>query len=163
MNFDLPQGFWFGLTGDTLTRTLLFEGCKAGKGQLKPVIVKREGSNYIEIADGGGTWIDLKSIGDMYEHWSVGNASGGAPLPGPAGRVAAETGNGSAFSYTTNSPEEQKYVLFVHGWNMEKWEKERFAETAYKRMWWQGYKGRLASSLGPVPTALTKLNSRGSF
>jgi hypothetical protein len=26
---------------------------------------------------------------------------------------------------------------------MEKWEKERFAETAYKRLWWQGYKGRV--------------------
>jgi len=32
-------------------------------------------------------------------------------------------------------------LLFVHGWNMEAWEKKRWAETAFKRLWWQGYQG----------------------
>ncbi len=35
------------------------------------------------------------------------------------------------------------YLLYVHGWNMFEWEKERWAETAFKRLWWQGYKGKL--------------------
>jgi hypothetical protein len=149
--FVLPQGLWIGLTGDTLKRSLLFEGCTAGKGQLKLVIIKRDGSNYTEIGDGPGVWLDLKKIGDMYEHWSVGNGSGVTPDP-VAGRVASETGSGSAFSYTTSSLEEQKYILFVHGWNMEKWEKERFAETAYKRLYWQGYKGRFGLFSWPTTT-----------
>ncbi|MBI2517442.1 MAG: alpha/beta fold hydrolase [Opitutae bacterium] len=54
----------------------------------------------------------------------------------------AVAGYASPFHYTDQSPEEAKYILFVHGWNMEKWEKERYAETAYKRLYWQGYKGR---------------------
>ncbi|MGD9873839.1 MAG: tetratricopeptide repeat protein [Kiritimatiellia bacterium] len=36
-----------------------------------------------------------------------------------------------------------EYFLFVHGWNMPEWEKERWAETVFKRLWWQGYKGKV--------------------
>ncbi len=34
-----------------------------------------------------------------------------------------------------------EYFLFVHGWNMEENEKKRWAETLFKRLWWQGYQG----------------------
>lgn len=33
---------------------------------------------------------------------------------------------------------------------MDRWEKERFAETAYKRLWWQGYKGRFGVFTWPA-------------
>lgn len=139
--FVLPT-FLFGALTEAAPQThLLFEGCKTGKGKLQLVILKKDGSTFTPIGDGPGIWLDLNKIGDMYEHWSVGNGNGGAPAP-VAGRVASESGSGSPFSYTSSSPEEQKYILYVHGWNMEKWEKERFAETAYKRLYWQGYKGR---------------------
>jgi hypothetical protein len=42
-------------------------------------------------------------------------------------------------SYTTNSTD---YILFVHGWRMKPWERRAFAHTAFKRLWWQGYRGR---------------------
>ena len=42
------------------------------------------------------------------------------------------------------------YILFVHGYNMENWEKDRFAETAYKRLYWQGYQGRFGSFRWPT-------------
>ena len=158
--FVLPTFLFYNLTEAKAKTYLLFEGCKAGKGQLKLVILKKDGTNYTEIGDGGSVRLDLKKIGDMYEHWSVGNGSGATPDQ-VAGRIASETGSSSAFSYTTSSPEEQKYVLFVHGWNMEKWEKERFAETAYKRLYWQGYKGRFGlfswpttNNFGSVMTAI---------
>lgn len=32
--------------------------------------------------------------------------------------------------------------LWVHGWNMASWEKDRFAGTAFKRLCWQGPQGR---------------------
>ena len=152
--FVLPQGLWIGLTGDTLKRSLLFEGCTAGKGQLKLVILKKDGTDYTEIGEGPGVWFDLKKIGDMYEHWSVGNSNGGAPNA-VAGRIASLSGSGSAFSYTASSLEEQKYILYVHGWNMEQWEKERYAETAYKRLWWQGYKGRFGLFSWPTTNGFT--------
>jgi len=35
-----------------------------------------------------------------------------------------------------------QYILFVHGWRQQPWERRRFAESAMKRLYWQGYKGR---------------------
>ena len=55
-----------------------------------------------------------------------------------------------AFEYpwpkSTNTP----YILHVHGWNMERWEKDRFAETMYKRLYWEGYQGRFGSFRWPT-------------
>jgi hypothetical protein len=48
------------------------------------------------------------------------------------------------------------YILFVHGYNMEPWEKDRYAETAYKRLYWQGYQGRFGEfrwPTYPIPVA----------
>jgi hypothetical protein len=141
--FILPASLFENLSETSPKTHLLFEGVKNGKGQLKLVILKQENGTYTEIGEGPGVRIELKSIGDMHEHWSVGNANGGAPAE-IATRIPSLTGSGTAFRYDnpTPSPEERKYILFVHGWNMEQWEKERFAETAFKRLWWQGYKGR---------------------
>lgn len=125
---------YFGGLSDAQPKTFfLFEGVTAGKGQLKLVVLRKENGSYTKIGDGPGVWMDLKNIRDMYEHWSVGNYNGG-PLD--------SLQQASSFGYTAQSPEEAKYILFVHGWNMEQWEKERFAETAYKRLYWQNYKGR---------------------
>ncbi len=41
-------------------------------------------------------------------------------------------------------PTTDEKFLLVHGWNMEGWEKRRGAETAFKRLWWQGYQGSVA-------------------
>lgn len=136
--FILPAAFW---TDSAAPRSLLFEGCHAGRGCLQPVLLRRDRGNYVELAEMAGIWFDLKNVGEMYEHWSVGNGNGAVPTSA-ATRVAAESGDGHAFSYAADDPEERKYILYVHGWNMEKWEKERFAETAYKRLYWQGYRGR---------------------
>ncbi|HVT82668.1 MAG TPA: alpha/beta hydrolase, partial [Phycisphaerae bacterium] len=136
--FVLPADFW---AENGSRRSLLFEGCRAGTGCLRPVLLRREAGSYVEIGELPGVWFDLKRIGDMYEHWSVGNGNGVAPAAA-ATRVPAETGGGGTFTYTADDPENREYILYVHGWNMEKWEKERFAETAYKRLYWQGYRGR---------------------
>ena len=42
-------------------------------------------------------------------------------------------------------PETNDFVLFVHGWNMQHYEKSRWTETMFKRLWWQGYMGHVAS------------------
>ena len=141
--FIIPSILFVNLSEANPTIPFLFEGVKPGKGQLQLVILKKDGTNYTEIGEGPGAWMDLKKIGDMYEHWSVGNASGGAP-DAVAVRIPSLSGSSTVFKYDDGSPspEERKYILYVHGWNMERWEKERFAETAYKRLYWQGYKGR---------------------
>lgn len=154
--FVLPASLFSGLTETASKTYLLFEGCKPGRGQLKIVILKKEGTNYTEIGEGPSLWIELNKIGDMYEHWSVGNGNGSMP-DAVAGRVASETGSPTAFSYDRNSLEGNKYILFVHGWNMEKWEKERYAETAYKRLYWQGYKGRFGLFSWPTTNGFSNV------
>lgn len=54
------------------------------------------------------------------------------------------------FQYTAPTDTNTPYILFVHGWNMEPWNKDRFAETAFKRLYWQGYQGRFGEFRWPT-------------
>ncbi len=82
----------------------------------------------------------ILDIKDFYERWTVGNSpSSGVNLalvPSP-----------TAYSVGVVKPvqpwEDDNFILLVHGWNMPVWEKERYAETAFKRLWWEGFRGRL--------------------
>ena len=40
--------------------------------------------------------------------------------------------------------EDKQFAMCIHGWNNNARDKELFAETFYKRMYWQGYQGRVA-------------------
>ncbi|MBP9911844.1 MAG: hypothetical protein KBF26_00415 [Opitutaceae bacterium] len=117
--FILPSSLFANLTDAQPKTHLLFEGCKPGKGQLKLVILKKEGANYTEIGEGPGVWLDLKSIKSMYE-------GPGTTFEQPAG----ETSQG---------------IVFVHGWNMSPEGSVNFAETMFKRLWHRGFKGRFVS------------------
>ena len=44
------------------------------------------------------------------------------------------------------------YFLFVHGFNVNDYEKSTWPATAYKRLWWQGFKGRLGIFSWPCRT-----------
>lgn len=153
--FILPSSIFVFLNETTPKKFLLFEGCNIGKGQLKIVILKKEGENYTEIGDGPGVWLDLKKIDQFYERWTAGDGNGGAPentatrqkLLGRSGNVVSY---GNGFEYPANATEEKKYILYVHGWNMQPEEKNRFAETAFKRLYWQGYKGRFGVFCWPT-------------
>lgn len=56
-------------------------------------------------------------------------------------------------------------VVFVHGWNMDSGSKRSFAETMYKRLYWQGFAGRFYSfewptfvdEEGPLPISIANL------
>lgn len=98
----------------------------------------------LQILDGNGNtvadtpaYLQINDIKHMYERWTVGENATNAPL-----NVATWQVDNQAFRYSTNTDNTMPYILFVHGWNMETWEKDRYAEAAYKRLYWQGYKGR---------------------
>jgi hypothetical protein len=122
----------------------LFCGKNAGRGQLL-VTVKKSGKTLMESPP---VYVELLDIKDMYERWTVGDTPGTDPevLPLlsdrslPAGY--SNSGRLRPFAYRADDREESQYVLFVHGWNVRPEEKDQFAETAYKRLFWQGYKGR---------------------
>ena len=115
----------------------IFEGKSPGKGRLvltakmidKPLA---EASLELELAD----------IAEFYEKYVVEGIGGtdfvaGNDRPvGPAQRAY--------------QPETSDYVLYVHGWNMADWEKDRWAETVFKRLYWQGHRGHVGCFQWPT-------------
>jgi hypothetical protein len=113
------------------------------------------GANYgnggltMTIADGSGNvlaqttaYIQIEDIKQMYERWTVGDRPSVAPLTNAILTTEGLPAGMSAFEYTPPTDPNTPYILLVHGYNMKPWEKDRYAETAYKRLYWQGYQGR---------------------
>ncbi len=154
--FVIPPRYFGRFTEANPKTCFLFEGVTAGKGQLKLVILKKEGGAFTKIGEGPGVWMDLKKVDEFYERWTVGDTGGGAPWSAALRkRVTLDsqstfTGHSDGFAYASDALEEMKYILYVHGWNMEPWEKNRYAETMFKRLYWQGYKGRFGVFCWPT-------------
>jgi hypothetical protein len=91
----------------------------------------------------------------LYERWSVGDDPSIAPT-----NIAKISQNSSDtfYQFPTNVSIDP-YILFVHGWNMEAWDKDRFAETAFKRLYWQGYQGRFGVFHWPTEHTFKGLSS----
>lgn len=138
------------LTGKTnLGERFIWCGAKRGFCSIKLEVLDADQTVVSTIS----TYIDLKDIKEMYERWTVGDdpskepesyahmardglPQGAIPFRYPAGFQAQ----------ITNSP----YILHVHGWNLKAWEKDRYAETAFKRLYWQAYQGRFGSFRWPT-------------
>ena len=117
------------------------------------------GALNLTIADGSGNvmaqstvYIKLVDIKQMYERWTVGDLPSYAATTTP---VLAGEGLSQPFYYNTQAPAGTPYILYVHGWNMESWEKDRFAESAFKRLYWQGYHGRFGVFRWPTTYGFT--------
>jgi chitodextrinase len=118
----------------------LLEGCIAGKGYLRLVLLDRNG---VEVAEGPGVWLDLEEPKEFVERWSCGDA----PLGAVQSVVRVHSKSGTFGSPPTE--DEKDYVLYVHGYNMQEFEKQRWLETMYKRLWHLGYKGRVGGFSWP--------------
>jgi hypothetical protein len=127
---QLPSSFWT----NSMTSYLLFDGI-SGSGKVKVVLYAKDGT---KIGQGQPVNLKLQDVKSMYDTWTV---SGSAASGGGA--------------YSSTSPELNQYILFVHGWNMTSDEKDQFANTAYKRLWWQNYKGRFGAFDWPTETGFT--------
>jgi len=117
------------------------------------------GGLTLTIADGDGnvlaqttSYIQIKDIKQMYERWTVGEEPSRAPKSVADRAVDGVT---TAFQYTPPQDTNTPYILFVHGWNMETWEKDRYAESSFKRLYWQGYQGRFGSFRWPTGNGIT--------
>jgi hypothetical protein len=128
------------LSGRTNNLGEHFIWCGAQRGSAEVHFQILDGNTNM-LAD-AAAYLELKDIKEMYERWTVGDVASRGPYDYPYRAVEGLTNGMTAFQYgppeSTNTP----YILFVHGWNMKTWEKDRFAETAFKRLYWQGYQGR---------------------
>jgi Alpha/beta hydrolase of unknown function (DUF900) len=142
-------------------------GVSNGTGGLN-LTIKDTNSNVLGQTT---AYIQIVDIKQMYERWTVGDQLNVAPT----NEASLATDNGlplgvPAFRYTLPQDTNTPYILFVHGWNMESWEKDRFAESALKRLYWQGYQGRFGSFRWPtgngfvdVWTIATNLTEKDNF
>ncbi len=140
----LPQTLFADLTEDKPKTCLLFEGIRAGKGQLKLLILDKSGT---VIGEGPGVWMELKELGDLVERYTCGDGS--------MGTVGALTQYPQTATFAAPATEDENdYVLYVHGYNMEDPLKQRWIETAYKRLYWLGYSGRVGGFSWPCAFGL---------
>jgi hypothetical protein len=122
-------------------------GVSGGSGQLNLTIADASGNVLAQST----TYIQIVDIKNMYERWTAGDNPKAAPM-----NVATNAVNDlpdpmqPPFQYASPQNTNTPYILYVHGWNMETWEKDRFAETAFKRLYWQGYQGRFGSFRWPT-------------
>jgi transglutaminase-like putative cysteine protease len=115
----------------------LFEGRMHGRGKL--VLT----ANYQDVPVASRS-VSLELVDPVwfYDHFVV--SQSGKNDDSPVNAVINPEGMAAGASRTgLYQPANNEYVLFVHGWNMQPWEKKRWAETIFKRLWWQGYKGKV--------------------
>ena len=127
-------------------------GVSNGSGGLNLTIADRNGNTIAQTT----TYIQIIDIKNMYERWTVGDEPGRAPtstaviakndLPDPTQ---------PPFQYTPPQDTNTSYILLVHGWNLETWDKDRWAEAAFKRLYWQGYHGRFGEFRWPTGNGFT--------
>lgn len=152
--YILPQIFWTqcGFGPNQPLGYMLFEGCAAGTGQLVITIHKTDGT---EIGEGPGVYIDLKNIKAFYQRVKV-TPRDPSPIPSPFMQSSQAFPERSTFDASTAgtepsqdgvpfvapTKEDKTALVFVHGSNIPYEEARWNAETMFKRLYWQGYKGR---------------------
>jgi len=145
---QLPTAAWSESGGSWAKACLLFEGASKGKGALRLAV--HQGDR--RLAPVSGLWLQLCGIKEMYQRWNATEAS----RPGldweawPRANYQRDGDSPDPDEGVPRSDDEKDFILFVHGWNMDAWDKRTSAETAYKRMWHLGYKGRFGAFLWPT-------------
>ena len=145
--FLVDPTFWTfkGVNAKNPFAYLLFEGCSEGKGQLVITINKPDGT---ELAEAGSVWLDLKDIKEIYQRVKATPYDpNGIPAPFDETTTFDETTASTetpndGFTFNAPSDETQTALVFVHGSNIAYDRALANGETMFKRLWWQGYKGR---------------------
>jgi hypothetical protein len=161
-NFQCPYIGRLGPGGSIQLNTIQFANGWAGNHFIWCGVSNGTGGLNLTIADGSGNvlaqstaYIQIVDIKQMYERWTVGDNPANAPTNTATLVTDGLAAGVPGFQYTTPTDTNTPYILFVHGWNMEPWEKDRFAETAFKRLYWQGYHGRFGEFRWPTSWGFT--------
>jgi len=124
----------------------IFEGLQESKSVYNPnseveeeripketfVEVYMEGKGHKIIL--GKTYISIKDLKAYYDHYTSGTGYYAEQIP--ENPVILQKGTS-----IHNHIDAENYILLVHGWRMQNWERVSFAETSFKRLFWSGYKG----------------------
>ena len=130
------------LTEEQPNLYFLFEGVARGKGRLVLKLLK----NGQTLAEYPPLYLEIKDVKDMYERWTVGdvtepNTSISSPIDYQIWPSNVATPDFEPIPDPTTD-EEKDYILLVHGWNTSPFDKTSTGNTAFKRLFWQGFHGR---------------------
>jgi pimeloyl-ACP methyl ester carboxylesterase len=101
-------------------------------------------------------FLDLHNTTDFYQTITAGVGADGSSDTNPKPHfpiVDDPTSQQKTHIYSglfPNAELEEDYTLFVHGWRMTDPEKTSFANTAFKRLYWSGYKGSFGALTWPT-------------
>ncbi len=125
----------------------LFEGSGMGRGEL--VLTIRQSTDTIVETS---VFFELLDIKQMYERWTIGEVGSMQPVNTPYLATDGLPVGAAPFQYPHNAASDTNtpYILHVHGWNMTTWSKNSYAETGFKRLYWQGYTGRYGAFRWPT-------------
>jgi uncharacterized membrane protein len=134
------------LTEEQPNLYFLFEGVARGKGRLVLKLLK----NSQTLAEYPPLYLDIKDVKDMYERWTVGdvtepNTSVVSSLDyqvWPTTTATQDLGPSLRPLPAPTTDAERDYILLVHGWNTSPFDKGCTGNTAFKRLFWQGFRGR---------------------
>lgn len=123
----------------------IYCGTSRGAGELA-VTVTRGTTVICETS----VFLELRDVKELYERWTLGEAGvlGMMPTTNATLFSGGLPGGVSATAFLNDSTN-QPYILYVHGWNMSPDDKDFFAETAFKRLYWQGYTNRFGALRWP--------------
>ena len=130
-------------------------GVSNGTGGLNLTIADASGNVLAQST----SYLQIVDIKQMYERWTIGDMPSIALTTNAVPATEDLPIGASAFQYTQPQDTNTPYILYVHGWNMERWEKDRFAEAAFKRLYWQGYQGRFGSFRWPTENGFKGISS----
>ena len=146
-SIQLNSSYWSGWAGNHF----LMCGVSNGTGGLNLTIKDGNGNVLAQST----SYLQILDIKQMYERWTVGENPNVVPLTNALPATEDLPMGVTGFRYTQPQDTTTPYILFVHGWNMERWEKDRFAESAFKRLYWQDYKGRFGVFRWPTAYGFT--------
>ena len=140
------RALWPNLTEEQPNLYFLFEGVARGKGRLVLKLLQ----NGQTLAEYPPLYLEIKDVKDMYERWTVGDVTEpnfpiASPIDyevWPATTATQDPGPSQMPLPAPTTDAEKDYILLVHGWNCSPFDKEYVGNTAFKRLYWQGFKGR---------------------
>jgi pimeloyl-ACP methyl ester carboxylesterase len=129
----------------SITDFFIYCGTSRGSGELA-VSVYRSATLIGEAS----IYLNIRDVKELYERWTLGDGNEVEPATTPS-----LVGDGlpigvSATQFTDSVSSNKSYILFVHGWNMAPFDKDAFSETAFKRLYWQGYTNRFGAFRWPT-------------
>ncbi len=166
-DFCFDRTFWNGWSSGDITNHFIFEGVDEGKGNLVPVLLNSD--RTASVFEGSAVHLELRNIERLYmrAHSNPKNnnfafpyevnvsAMPNFPYIAQNGGVTIPDGNlgyasgfdeqeDSQMTFEKADDEENKCIVFVHGIDLTVPEVKSYTASFYKRLWWEGYRGRLA-------------------